>query len=214
MDNLTLNLQQNGTQESGFSFCIDLNSNIYCVINFILLFFRFPSTVIIIAKLLNKMYKTRSISAAKVFLLQINFTNICLFISIVLILLFNLNVINFPFTLYVLFYSPSLTERPIFLLAMCMIIYLAIVHPVTFMATKAWFYWQWLVITLVWIYTLAVNVAIVYKEYNYSHPVFMAMFLISLPIMMFFNITMTRALISRGPRNDGQTLNPAKRKAF
>ncbi|KAG7334724.1 hypothetical protein KOW79_001320 [Hemibagrus wyckioides] len=160
------------------------------------------------------MYKTRSISAAEAFLLQINFTNICLFISILLFLLFNLNVINFPFTLYMLFYSPSFTARPIFLLAMCMIIYQAMVHPVTFMATKTWFHWEWLVITLIWIYTLVVNVAIVFNKYNYSYPVFVAMFLISLPITMYFNITAVRALISRGPGNDNQTLNPAKRKAF
>ncbi|XP_047657084.1 uncharacterized protein LOC125138857 [Tachysurus fulvidraco] len=110
--------------------------------------------------------------------------------------------------------SPSLTARPIFLLAMCVIIYLAIVHPVTYMATKTWFHWEWLVITFVWIYTLAVNLAIVFNMYSSTHPVFMAMLLMSLPITLFFNITTMRALTSSGPGKDGQPLNPAKKKAF
>lgn len=63
--------------------------------------------------------------------------------------------------LYMLFYILSLTERSIFLLTICVIFYLAIVHPVTYMSAKTLHHWEWLVTTVGWfcLYALAMDVA-------------------------------------------------------
>ncbi|TSQ23926.1 hypothetical protein Baya_11493 [Bagarius yarrelli] len=209
MDNLTLSLQQNSSNPE----CDEPYKTIYFVLNSLLLFFGFPTTAIVIAKLLNKMYKTRSVSAGEVFLLQINVTNVCLFISYLLLFLNSLHV-DYSYTLYVLFYSPTLTARPVFLLATSVIFYLAIAHPVTYMTTKTRLHWEWLVVTLVWSYALVVTLVIIFNKYGLFHPIYIAVFLISLPITMFFNITTLRALMSKRSRISGQTLNPVKRKAF
>lgn len=211
MDNLILILQQNLT----FWSCNDEPfKTTYSVLNDILLFFGFPTTVTIIVILLSKAYKARTLSIAEVFLLQINFANVCLCISELLMFLNSVNIGNFYSNLYTIFYSPNYIARPIFLLGTCVIFHLAIVHPVTYLATKTWVHWVWLIITLVWIGSLVLNVALIFNENDFYKPIYLGVFFLTFPPSILFNVITLRALSSRGPGNSEQTLNPAKKKAF
>lgn len=207
MENQTLFQGQNTTKSS----CGNAASK---YLNHTLLFVGFPITVVTIVKLLNRIYKNRRCSPAEVFLLQINFANIFLFLSLLLCFLEILEVYRFSMTVYMVFNSPALTARPIFLLAICMIFYFAIVHPVTYMSAKTWRHWEWLVTTLVWLYAMATIIGIIFDLYDFLNPFLKVMFFISLLLAIFFNITTLRALWSSGPGNGRQTLDPAKRKAF
>lgn len=210
MDNLTLNREQNGT----LGFCSASADNIHMVLNTILLFFSFPATFVVIVKLLSRMYKARSFSSAESFLLQVNLANVCLFVFNLLLFLEAMNVNHSSEILYMVFFSPTLTARPVFLLAICVIFYLAIVHPVTYMSAKTSRHWEWLVITLVWLYALAVNVAIIVYEINIFDSILIVLFYKTILPSVVFNVATLRSLASGGPGNSGQTLNPAKRKAF
>ncbi|GAA6082630.1 uncharacterized protein LOC125138857 [Tachysurus ichikawai] len=164
--------------------------------------------------LLNRLYQTRSFSPAEVFLLQTNFTNICLSLAYLLLFLDVVHNSQFSRTLFLFFYIPSLTARPIFLLVICAIIYLAIVHPVTYIAAKTFRHWEWLIATLGWIYPLAITVCFIIYKNDTSQLVFMSLFHITNLSIFFFNIAMLRALSSKGPGNSRQPVYPNKRKAF
>ncbi|KAF7697821.1 hypothetical protein HF521_004331, partial [Silurus meridionalis] len=140
--------------------------------------------------------------------------NVCLSSSLLLLFLKTINVGHFYSDLYLFFQIPSIIARPFFLLAIGAIFYTAIVHPITYMATKSCLRWDWLVITLIWIYTLAIAVFIIFKKLDLSHPFFFILFFINFAPTIFFNIATLRALSSSGPGNGSQTLNLAKRKAF
>ncbi|GAA6082629.1 uncharacterized protein LOC125138857 [Tachysurus ichikawai] len=209
MFNLTQGQQQNGTLQN----CSESLDTVHMALNAILLFVSFPATFVVIVKLLIRIYKARSLSSAEIFLLQINLVNVCLFVFNLMLFLEAVQVSKFSVTLYAVFFSTTLTARPVFLLTMCVIFYLAIVHPVTYMTAKPWLHWEWMVVTLGWIYALAVNVAVVVKEINIFDLVWpVLLYNTNLP-SMFFNIATLRALSSSSPGSNG-TLDPAKRKAF
>lgn len=211
MENLTLNQQQNGTLGS----CNKAVVTVHIVLNTILLFFSFPTTFVVIVKLLSRLYKTRSLSSAEIFLLQINFTNTFLFVFNLLRFLDDrFSVHYFSRNLYMAVYSPTLTARPVFLLAICMIFYFAIVHPVTYMTAKPLRHWEWLVITFGWLYALAMNAIIIVYEIDIFQQVFSVLFYNTILPSIIFNIATLRALSSSCRKNGSQTLNPAKRKAF
>lgn len=127
MDYPTVIQQQNWTVRS----CAKSYNNIYFAIDIILLAFSFPTTIAVIFILLNRIYKAKGCPPAEVFLLQINCTDMCLFVHALLHLLIDVHVSQFFEILSKLFYIPSLTRRSVFLLTICLIFYLAIVHPVT-----------------------------------------------------------------------------------
>lgn len=210
MENLTLNREQNGT----LGLCSASVDNIHIVLNTVLLFFSFPTTFVVIVKLLSRMYKARGLSSAESFLLQVNLANVCLFVFNLLLFLEAINVNHFSDILYMVFFSPTLTARPVFLLAMCVIFYLAIVHPVTYMSAKTSHHWEWLVITLVWLYALAMNVAIIVYEIDIFNPILHLVFYNTILPSVVLNVATLRSLASGGPGDSGQALNPAKRKAF
>ncbi|KAG7334723.1 hypothetical protein KOW79_001319 [Hemibagrus wyckioides] len=209
MENLTLNYQQNGT----FWYCGESLDSTHVVLNAVLLFISFPATFAVIVQLLIRIYKARSLSAAEIFLLQINLVNVCLFLFNLLLFLEAMQVGIFSEILHSAFFSPTLTARPIFLLAMCVIFYLAIVHPVTYMTAKTWLHWEWLVVSLGWIYAMAVNVAIIVHEISIFDLIFTVLFYNTYLLSIFFNIATLRALSSSKP-GIGGTLDLAKRKAF
>lgn len=209
MDGRKLNLEQNWTISS----CSEPYGTIYFAMTNVLLFTCLPTTTLVFMKLLNRLQKTRRFLPAEVFLLQLNFTNGCLFVSHLLLFLDAVHVGHFSMTVLLLFYIPSLTARPIFLLAITVILYLAIVHPVTYMTAKTLLHWEWWVTTLVWLYTLAMDVAIIIYKTDTSQLVFTLFHITILPIF-FFNVIMLRALYSIGPGNSRQTLSSAKKKAF
>ncbi|KAK3552218.1 hypothetical protein QTP86_005990 [Hemibagrus guttatus] len=208
MENLTLDYQHNGT----FWSCGEVDTT-HLVLNSVLLFVSFPTTFVVIVQLLIRNYKARSLSAAEIFLLQINLVNVCLFLFNLLLFLEAVQVGIFSNILYSAFFSTTLTARPIFLLAMCAIFYLAIVHPVTYMTAKTWLHWEWLVVSLGWIYAMAVNIAIIVHEINVFGLIFSVLFYNTYLFSMFFNIATLRALSSSKP-GIGGTHDPAKRKAF
>lgn len=210
MDNLTLSQQENGS----LGYCAYSVDMTHAVLNTFLLFFSFPATFVVIVKLLSRIYKARSFSSAEIFLLQINLTNVCLFIFNLLLFLEGMHVSYPSMILYMVFFSPTITARPVFLLAICVIFYVAIVHPVTYMTVKTWRHWEWLVITLGWLYALAVNVIIIVYEVDIFGEIITVLFYNTILPSIFFNIATLRALSSSGRENGGQTLNPAKRKAF
>lgn len=210
MSNLTLNQEENGTL-FGCGETIDL---VHGVLNTILLFFSFPATFVVIVILLRRFYKASSFSSAEIFLLQINLTNVCLFVFNLLLFLEGFNFNPLSYVIYDVFFSATITARPVFLLAICVILYLAIAHPVTYMTVKTYRHWEWLVITLGWLYALAIIAVIIFTDFNIFVSIYaVLLYNVVLP-SMFFNIATLRALVSSGPEGNGQTLNPAKRKAF
>ncbi|KAI5629432.1 hydroxycarboxylic acid receptor 2-like [Silurus asotus] len=200
-----LNQHRNSTLGS----CAKPYDSVYLVLNNILLFLSFPSTVLVIWKLLSRFYETGRFIPAEIFLLQINFINICVFISQLLIFQDILHAGFFSNNLYMVLFSPSLTARPIFLLAICVIFYLAIVHPVTYMTTKALHHWEWLVTALIWLYALAINLAIIFYKLDIFQPIFMLVLSSNMFPCVFFYIEKLRVLFC-----SRQTLNPVKRKAI
>lgn len=194
--------------------CSEPFNTIYSVLNSSLLFFGFPTTAFVIVELLKRFHITRSLSPAEVFLLQVNFTNVCLFISYLMIFLDVVHVGAFSMNLFMFFHSPSLTARPVFFLAMCLIFYLAIVHPVTYMSAKTWRHWEWVVTTFGWLYALAINVAITVYKVDLFQPVFMMVFYSTILPSVYLHIAELRALTSGGSGDTTQTFNPTKRKAF
>lgn len=209
MENLTLNYQHNGT----FWYCGEYLDTTHIVLNSVLLFISFPATFVVIVQLLIRIYKVRSLSVAEIFLLQINLVNICLFLFNLLLFLEAVQLDTFSIILYSVFFSPTLTARPVFLLAMCVIFYLAIVHPVTYMTAKTWLHWEWLVVSFGWIYAMAMNIVVIVHEISIFHLIFTVLFYNTYLLSMFFNIATLRAL-SSSKSGIGGTLDPAKRKAF
>lgn len=116
---------------------------------------------------------------------------------------------HFSRTIFLVLFSPSLTVRPLFIFAVCLLFHIAIVHPVTYRSAKTLRHWKWLVVTLIWIYALAINIAIIINNIDISHPGLMVTFYISILPSIFLYIGMLRALTSSG----GQTLNQTKKKA-
>lgn len=195
------------------SSCQEPYYTIYVVMSNIVLFTTFPTITLVFVKLLNRLYKTWSFLPAEFILLQMNFTNTFLFIAYLLIFLNVVHGGRFPLTVSLFFYIPSITARPIFLLTLSMISYLAIVHPTTYMMSKAFCHWEWLVTTLGWLYALAMAVSEVIYKIDTSIILFIVLHITILPIL-FFGITMIRVLCSSGPGNSSQTLNSTKRKAI
>lgn len=210
MDILTVHQQQNWT----FNLCSQTYDTLYFWMDFVLLLFSFPTTIAVILILLKKIYKVKSFSPAEIFLLQINITDMLFFIHLLLHFLNIVELNHFTMTISYMLYIPSFTARSIFLLAICVIFYFAIVHPVTYMTAKTWQHWEWLVIILGWLYAVAIDVTIVIYEIAITNPVLnVFVYIIILPIV-FFNIFTLKALISSGPGSGEKTLNPAKMKAF
>lgn len=200
----------NGTFQS----CKEPLEYLHIVVNSILLFVSFPATFIIIVRLLSRVCRQRSLSSAEIFLLQINLANVCLSIFNLLLFLEAVHVSNFSSIYLIVFFSPTLTARPVFLLAMCVIFYLAIVHPVTYMALRTRPHWEWIVVALGWLYALVVNIAAMAHTIDMFEVVFPVVFYNTILPSMFFNIATLRALYYSTPGGNRQAMNPAKRKAF
>lgn len=215
MSNLTLIEQQNETS----IYCSATIDFVHDVMNSILLFFSFPATFVVIVILLIRLFTARSFSSAEIFLLQINLTNVflfnfnlLLFLEVLKVNLLSLDI--YYYYIYDIFFSATLTARPVFLLAICVIFYLAIARPVTYVAIKTYRHWEWLVIALGWLYALAIDAVIVVYGFDVFDSIYtVLLYNVILPSMLF-NIATLRALVSNGPEQNGQTLNPAKRKAF
>ncbi|TSQ23925.1 hypothetical protein Baya_11492 [Bagarius yarrelli] len=210
MDNQILNHWRNLSLSS----CSEPYTTVYFWLNNMLLFLTFPTSAIVIVTLLIRIYGTSCFTPAEVFLLQINFTNISVCISYLLLVLDDINACQFSMTVFLIFFSPSLTARPLFMFANCMIFYVAIVHPVTYRTAKTLRHWEWLVSALTWCFALIINLAIIiYKIDIFQLGFIMTFYSTILPSMILYVIIL-RTLASVGPGNGGQTLNPAKRKAF
>lgn len=193
--------------------CRELYYTISVVMSGIILFATFPIITLVFVKLLNQLCKTRSFIPAKFFLLQINFTNMFLFISYLLIFMNVVHGTQVPLTAFLFFHIPSITARPFFLLATSAIFYLAIVHPTTYMTFKLFSHWEWLTATLGWLYALAIAVAAVIFKIDSYLIVYIILHITVLPFL-FFCVTMLWALCFSGPGNSRQTLNSTKRNAF
>ncbi|KAL6476633.1 hypothetical protein MHYP_G00151320 [Metynnis hypsauchen] len=172
-------------------------------------------------ELLKRNYKRRndrnvfSISSlSETFLLHISLISFCHYVYLPIILLNELMLfkVNHLF-LYVL-HSPSFTAVPLFLVAICVDCYVAVVHPVAYLAVKNLPHRVLLCTTPVWVYTLVIWLISVIYQLSYFHPVCMMSFYVSLPAVVFFSISTLRALYSAKPGSSNQTLSPTKRRAF
>ncbi|KAL7860759.1 hypothetical protein AOLI_G00171080 [Acnodon oligacanthus] len=131
-----------------------------------------------------------------------------------MILLNELNLFKVNHLFFYVLHVPSFTVVPLFLVAISVDCYVAVVHPVAYLAVKNLPHRVLLCTAPVWVYALVIWLISVIYQLSYFHPVCMLSFYVSLPAVMFFSISTLIALYSAKPGSSNQTLSPTKRRAF
>ncbi|XP_049323956.1 uncharacterized protein LOC125784434 [Astyanax mexicanus] len=221
-DNLN-NLTQvlNLTNLSAFLLCNTPHIVAWITLEIIFLLFSFPANMIVLLELLKRKYKKRNIrnvsfptSLFETFFLQISLINICYCVHIVVLVLYELSVLKVNLLYFNVLYSPCYTAVPLFLVAICVDCYLAVVYPLVYMAVRNLPHRGPMCTALVWAYALTLSVTTIIYKISYFHPINMLSVYLGLPAVAFCNISTLKVLYSAGPEKTNPILNPAKRRAF
>uniref|UniRef100_W5LX93 G-protein coupled receptors family 1 profile domain-containing protein n=1 Tax=Lepisosteus oculatus TaxID=7918 RepID=W5LX93_LEPOC len=165
------------------------------------------------AKVLWIMLKTRADSSTS----DIFTANLAL-IDILFCSMITLEIINTFFTIQkkiidamLFFWGFSEMGGPLFLTCVCVDLYLAVLHPITFMKFRD-HKWKAVCSAVAWVFTISYSTSLVTFPIKYMEIIFPVILFSVLIVIVICNISILRALKESGPGS--QEVHPVKKRAF
>lgn len=182
--------------------------------NYTLLFsflIAFPGAAVIFLDVLDKIRKSTPLTPSDVFILNITVMDAMYLLLLQPQLYVHADSGNCAFNAYVNFlHALNWCGRPLFLTCVCLECFVAVIYPVKYWGRKDLTF-RFLIIVLNWIVTVWYGHHLSQTQLNSSSVAPVIVLIITLPIIVFCDISIVSALMKSGP--PGRHIDPQKRRA-